>query len=110
MTGSRLYKEELDYLVAYAHDALVYFFVVRDAAEKLAGSGATEDAIRDMTVQLVGDMVDAGISVGDISEKPDVDFEPWGLPKGEVLERIRREMDELDDSDSFLQICWFGSV
>ncbi|MGW2398602.1 hypothetical protein ACWCYY_18815 [Kitasatospora sp. NPDC001664] len=109
MTGSKPYQDELDYLVAYARDAPVYFFVVRGAAETLAGHGTHEDVIRALTVRLIGDMMDRGVAVGDLGGETGIEVEPWPLSKGDTLERIRREMNELDACDAFIRICWFRS-
>ncbi|MCW7947417.1 hypothetical protein AAW14_37210 [Streptomyces hygroscopicus] len=109
MLSAEAYGEELDYLVNYARESLVYFDIVRDAAENIAGSGSTESQIQQATLKLISDMIERGVKVGDPSSNSDEDLTPWNMPKGEVLNRITKEMAMRDDPSDFIDICWFRS-
>ncbi|MFF3515900.1 hypothetical protein [Streptomyces sp. NPDC002573] len=103
------YAEELDYLVNYTHESLVYFDIVRDAAENIAGPGSTEHQIQQVTLRLVSDMIERGVKVGEPSSNADEDLVAWDLPKDEILIRIAKEMAVREDPGDFIDICWFRS-
>lgn len=107
MVSEEAYAEELEYLVDYAHESLVYFDIVRDAAEKIAGTGSAEPQIQQATLSLIADMIDQGVKVGDPSPRPDADLIEWGMPKGEALNRIAEEMKKRNHPSDFINICWF---
>jgi hypothetical protein len=107
MVSDDVYAEELDYLVDYAHQSLVYFDIVRDAAEKVSGPGSTELQVQRSTLRIIADMIDRGVKVGDPSPQPDEELIEWVTPKGEVLNRISEEMAKRGDPSNFIDICWF---
>ncbi|GAA1993152.1 hypothetical protein [Kitasatospora viridis] len=107
MTDPTAFQEELDYFVDYTRTSLVYFSLIRDSAEQLAGDTAPEETIRTVTLDLIAGMIDQGVAVGDIGPADGADLLPWALPKAETLRRIAQEMAELDDPDRFIDICWF---
>ncbi|WP_345591725.1 hypothetical protein [Streptomyces marokkonensis] len=107
MPERTLYEKELDYLVRYAHMAPMYFVPLRDAAEKAAGRGSGEDEIQRVTLRLIGDMLDQGVRIGDMSSREGEDVIPWDVPRQEALDRVAREMKSYDDPIDFIDICWF---
>ncbi len=107
MVSDDVYAEELDYLVDYARQSLVYFEIVRDAAEKISGPGSAESQVQSSTLRLIADMIDQGVRVGDPNPRPDEELIEWVMPKGEVLHRIAEEMAKRDDPSDFIDICWF---
>ncbi|MFI9275276.1 hypothetical protein ACIGXM_31875 [Kitasatospora sp. NPDC052896] len=110
MTDQTAFQEELDYFVDYAHMSLVYFSLIRDSAEMLAGHAASEEAIRSVTLRLVEGMIDRGVAIGDVSPVEGEDLIPWQLTKAAALQRVADEMTELADPDQFIKICWFRAA
>ncbi|MEW2555869.1 hypothetical protein AB0957_29595 [Streptomyces zhihengii] len=110
MSESQRYLEELNYLVDYARMSPVYFFLVRDSAECLAGDSAREPEIREETLRLISGMLDQGIVVGDMGSAEGEDLLPWGISKEETLRRVADEMRRLEDPRRFIGICWFGTA
>ncbi|MFE7136066.1 hypothetical protein ACFVIM_35000 [Streptomyces sp. NPDC057638] len=101
------YQEELDYLVQYARTSLLHFIPLRDAAENVTGGDGSEADIQAATVRLVGDMIDQGVAVGDLSPREGEEFLPWNVSKGEALARIAEGMRTREDPLDFMDICWF---
>lgn len=75
-----LNEEQLDHLVRYARMTPVNFVPLRDAAEKLAGFGSSEEEIQRVTLKLIDDTLDQGVRIGDTSPR-DVAIQPG--PRGE---------------------------
>lgn len=100
---------ELDYLASYARMAPLYFVPLRDAAEKIAGSGSSEGEIQQVTLELIGDMLDQGVQIGDMSSRDGEGVLPWGVSKEEALDRVASEMKRYDDPIDFIDICWFSA-
>lgn len=106
--GGSAYEAELTYLVQYAQASPVYFVPVRDAAETVAGAGASEETIQLTTLELIRGMISQGIEVGSMSPVEGEGFTPWGLPPEESLKRVEVEMRKREDPLDFIDICWFG--
>ncbi|MEU5126611.1 hypothetical protein [Streptomyces mobaraensis] len=101
------YEEELTYLIEYARMSPVYFTPVRDAAEAVAGPEATEEQIQEMTVKLIGDMLNRGVRIGDMSPVPGEMVVPWELSHDEALRKVADKMQRIGDPLNFVHICWF---
>ncbi|OKI89977.1 hypothetical protein AMK11_02050 [Streptomyces sp. CB02414] len=101
------YAKELDYLVRYARMSPMYFVPLRDAAEKAAGEGSGEAEIQEVTLQLISDMLDRGVRIGDMSPRDGEEVIPWGVSKQEALDRVALEMRDHEDPIDFIDICWF---
>ncbi|MFB6888749.1 hypothetical protein ACFCX4_05455 [Kitasatospora sp. NPDC056327] len=97
-------------MVDYAEMSLVYFHPVRWSAESLAGEDATEGEIRSFTLRIIGDMIDRGVTVGDVSPNPGEDLIPWRLSRAETLSRISDEMERKSTVKDFIEICWFRTI
>ncbi|KOT79199.1 hypothetical protein ADK70_31445 [Streptomyces rimosus subsp. pseudoverticillatus] len=110
MSTDNVYDEELNYLIEYAEMSPVYFIPVRDAAEKIAGKDSTEPQVQAITLQLIGDMLDRGVQIGDMSPREDEAFVPWGLPREQALHRVATEMQQYEDPLDFVKICWFSAA
>lgn len=106
LTGKQ-YDDELDYLVQYARMAPVYFTPVRDAAETVAGERSTEAEVQKATLKLIGDMLDQGIKIGDMSPREGESVIPWNLTRDQSLRKVAEEMRRYDDPLEFVNICWF---
>ncbi|MCG3042915.1 hypothetical protein ACLIYM_24690 [Streptomyces fenghuangensis] len=107
MTSEELLNEEIDYLYEYARKGLLYFIPLWDSAETLAGKGATRERVREITLELVGALIDRGVQVGEISQQADRDIEPWSEDKGEILNRIDEGIKHRSDPLDFVDICGF---
>ncbi|WP_206503209.1 hypothetical protein [Streptomyces chrestomyceticus] len=110
MSTEDVYEEELEYLVEYAEMTPVYFIPVRDAAKNIAGKERTETQLQSITLQLISDMLDRGVQVGDLGSHEDEDFVPWNLSRDQALQKIASEMKQYDDPLDFVNICWFAAV
>ncbi|MFJ7077823.1 hypothetical protein [Streptomyces sp. NPDC098781] len=108
MPQQAIYAEELDYLVRYVRMAPLYFVPLRDAAERIAGSGSSETEVQQVTLRLIGDMLDQGVRIGDMSPRDGEGVLPWDLSKEDALARVADEMTRYEDPVDFIDICWFG--
>ncbi|MFK4109470.1 hypothetical protein [Streptomyces sp. NPDC002176] len=106
MPSGETYRAELDYLVRYTEMAPVYFTPVWDAAETVAGGTGPE--ARAVVLELVGDLLDRGVVVGDMSPRDGEGVIPWDLSRDQILGRIERGMRESEDPLDHVGICWFG--
>ena len=106
---SGIYESELDYLVRYGETSAVYFTILWDAAETVAGDGSSVADVQKAVVGLVGGMLDRGIRVGDVSPREGEEVIPWDLSREEALHRIEREMQMYDDPSDYINICWFST-
>ncbi|MFC5718569.1 hypothetical protein ACFP1Z_00030 [Streptomyces gamaensis] len=97
------YKEELEYLLDYAEMTMLHFIPVWDEACIVAEKSRTEADARDTALELIGDMIDHGVVVGDRSGGRI----PWDLPREGILRRIAAEMASYEDPLDFVYICWF---
>ncbi|GAA1042352.1 MULTISPECIES: hypothetical protein [Streptomyces] len=104
------YRAELDYLIRYTEMSPVYFTPLWDAAETVAGQSASEAEVQEAALRLIGDMMDHGIKVGDMSPKDGEGVIPWGLSRSETLERIHSEMQAYEDPLEYVNICWFSAT
>ncbi|MGW0854396.1 hypothetical protein [Streptomyces sp. NPDC002690] len=107
--SAREYAEELDYLLRYCRTSSVYLFLVHDAAESLVPAGSSEEAVRMLTLRLIGDMIDSGVQVGDMSAREGEWVVPWGIPREAALRRIDAEMRKRDDPWELFASCWFAA-
>lgn len=107
MDGSA-YEAELTYLVQYARESPVYFVPVRDAAETVAGVGASEEDIQSTTLDLIRGMMSKGVRIGSMSPVEGEGFIPWELPPEDSLRRVEIEMRKHEDPLDFIEICWFS--
>ncbi|WOX10317.1 hypothetical protein [Streptomyces sp. N50] len=106
---SGIYESELDYLVQYGETSSVYFTILWDAAETVAGDGSSVSDVQKAAIRLVGGMLDRGIRVGDVSPREGEEVIPWDLSREEILRRIEREMRMYDDPADYINICWFST-
>ncbi|MCC3774093.1 hypothetical protein [Streptomyces sp. UNOB3_S3] len=107
MEKGEVYEEELEYLLDYAR-SLLHFIPLRDSAEIAAGDDATEEQVQGVTLELIGDLIDRGVIVGDQTSGAREGFVPWNLSKEEALRRVAEEMKSREeDPTDFVYICWF---
>ncbi|PRX49200.1 hypothetical protein B0I33_103233 [Prauserella shujinwangii] len=88
------YDDRLDYLLRYASDDWLERSTVVDAANRVAGSEASDREIIDMTMKLASDLIDRGAVPGDLIEG-DPGFVAWPGTADERLGRLRREIEVL---------------
>ncbi|GAA3189698.1 MULTISPECIES: hypothetical protein [Streptomyces] len=101
------YQGELDYLIRYVQMSPVYFSPVWDAAETVVGGEGTDAEVRAAALSLVGDMLDRGVKVGDMSPREGEGVISWNVSREETLRRIEEEMRRYVDPLEYVNICWF---
>jgi hypothetical protein len=106
---SEQYQERLDYLTQYAEDDWVGFSPITGAASKLLGSDYSVPAERELTLELIHDMLENGARAGDLTADPDHPFVPWDMDNDAALERIRRDMEALGHSPDSGEIGWIAT-
>ncbi|WP_431817902.1 hypothetical protein [Gordonia jacobaea] len=110
-TGSdSTYASELHYLVEYAQADWVGFSPIVGAAASLTKHDYSRHKLNATILQLVSDLLDNGAPAGDLTASETTPFAPWQLPRDEVLQRIRREIDELPGFPVSGEICFFTVV
>ncbi|WP_394826114.1 hypothetical protein [Pendulispora albinea] len=101
------YREELDYLKAYAGQDWLGFGPIAGAAAKLLRGRWTQDAENELMLRLVADLLAAGVRAGELTSSDETPFEPWPGDAAAVLDRIARELKARADSPDTGDICWF---
>ncbi|KNA90917.1 MULTISPECIES: hypothetical protein [Gordonia] len=104
------YASELHYLVKYAEADWVGFSPIVGAAASLTKHNYSREKLNATILQLVSDLLDNGASAGDLTASETTPFAPWQLSRDEVLQHIRREIDELPDFPVSGEICFFTVV
>ncbi|MGW8327833.1 hypothetical protein ACWGLE_08050 [Streptomyces sp. NPDC055897] len=107
MVNGEKYQEELDYLVEYARKSPVYFTIVWDAAESIVGDEAVEEQVRKTALKLIGDMIDRGVKLGDMSHHEGESVIIWELSRAEAVQRVAERMEKYSDPLDYVYICWF---
>lgn len=101
------YRDELEYLTRYAHDDWIGFSVVSGSVGGLLGRGAPFDAQVDLLLRIIGDLYDAGVRAGELTESAEKPFLPWRLEKAGALARIAAEVRRLARLPDSGDVCWF---
>ncbi|OIJ95673.1 hypothetical protein BIV24_08750 [Streptomyces colonosanans] len=81
-----------------------------DAAETVAGEGSTDAEIRSALLVLIGDMLNRGITIGDMSPRDGEGVIPWNLSREQALRKVAAETGKYEDSLDYVKICWFSAA
>ncbi|WP_328945698.1 hypothetical protein OG259_33915 [Streptomyces sp. NBC_00250] len=101
------YRSELEYLTRYAHDDWIGFSVVSGSVGSLLGRGASFQEQLTLLLRIIGDLYDAGVRAGELTESAAEPFLPWPLEKADALGRIAAEVRHLSQLPDSGDICWF---
>ncbi|GAB3476051.1 hypothetical protein GCM10027440_08450 [Nocardiopsis coralliicola] len=102
-----LYQEELEYFTEYGKVDCFPLNLVLGAADSVAEQRGKTSRL-DVCMELLSDLFDNGVVPVEFTDVDDPFCLPWGLPKGEAMQRLRKEIGSLtDDLDSF-DICWLS--
>jgi hypothetical protein len=71
---------------------------------------AAEETVIDATVSAVSELLANGlVAIGDLSEISG-EFEPWALPGGRALERLKQEWVALPRRINLGDVCWLANT
>lgn len=107
MVNQDAYRNELDYLIQYAHDDWIGFSVVSGSVGSLLGRGASFEEQLSLLLRIIGDLYDADVRAGELTESTEEPFLPWRLEKADALARIAAEVRHLSQLPDSGDICWF---
>ena len=63
------------------------------------------------TLEVVEYLVSAGyFEIGNLSDRPDVGFEPWLLRKADALSKMRTDWEALSEPINLNDVCWLRST
>ncbi|MGV9673368.1 hypothetical protein ACWDPV_22725 [Gordonia sp. NPDC003504] len=102
-----VYERELTYLVDYARTDWLGFSAIVGSAAVLSRRDGTRGQ-QEFMFDLVGDLLDRGVSAGDLTSSDAVPFRAWAGRTHDVMLRIRQAVDSLGHLPDTGDVCWFA--
>jgi hypothetical protein len=68
---------------------------------------ATDDQIRQLSLDLIRELLEDGLIMAGVPKPDGQGFERWDLSVPETMDRIAREMDELGHPPNIGDVVWF---
>ena len=75
---------------------------------KSTGGAATQEEIRNLSLELIREAVQRGLmKIGDVDQDG---FHEWNVPSDKALERVERKWLNLKEGPNLGEICWMSNT
>jgi hypothetical protein len=100
-------RQEVEFLNSYTHDDWLGFSVITGGIASARRGNEPEPLFRELVLAVVRELLDLGVSAGDLTASDEHPFIPWSGSVDEVMARIEQGIADLGRLPKSSEVCWF---